>query len=239
METTAIIVARKGSKRIQGKSMLKLQGETLIARKILTLKRCKNIDRVVLGSDSEEMLEEGLRAGAEVIRRPDYYCDEKVATANEMIGNMCTLIKTDIVVWAHCTNPLLSFKTYDNAIEKFKNNFPKYDSLLSVVELKEHLWKDGKPFNYNPYAVRHTPAKELPPLYMQDGGIFIQYHKDMLKNSYFFGDKPYLFVIPDNEFLDINEYRDYLLAKAIIENENKKHALNPENTLIEPISGGG
>lgn len=51
-EVTAIIVARKGSKRIQSKSMLKLEGETLIARKINQLKRCKNIHRVVLGSDS-------------------------------------------------------------------------------------------------------------------------------------------------------------------------------------------
>ena len=216
-EVSAIIVARKGSKRIQAKSMLKLDDETLISRKINQLKLCKNIHRVVLGSDSEEMLEEGKNAGAEVIRRPDYYCDESVASANEMIYNMCSLIETDVVVWAHCTNPLLSTQTYDKAVETYFNNFPHYDSLLSVVELKEHLWKDGKPFNYNPYARRHTPARELPPLYMQDGGIFIQSHRNMLKNSYFFGQNPYLFVIPKDEFLDINDYRDYLLAKSILD----------------------
>lgn len=222
MEVTAIIVARKGSKRIESKSMLKLEGETLIARKINQLKRCKNIHRVVLGSDSEEMLEEGRKAGAEIIRRPDYYCDESVASANEMIGNMCSLIKTDVVVWAHCTNPLLSSNTYDRAVETYFQNLPEYDSLLSVVELKEHLWKDGHPFNYNPYAPKHTPARELPPLYMQDGGIFIQTHSNMLANSYFFGNKPYLFNIPKEEFCDINDYRDYLLAKAIIEEEKIK-----------------
>ncbi len=217
MEVTAIIVARKGSKRIQAKSMLQLDGETLIARKVRQLKACKNIHRVVLGSDSDEMLEEGRSAGAEIIRRPDYYCDESVASANEMIGNMCSLIKTDVVVWSHCTNPLLSSATYDNAVQAYIDNLPEYDSLLSVVELREHLWKDGKPFNYNPYALRHTPARELPPMYMQDGGIFIQSHKNMLENSYFFGKKPYLFVVPEEEFLDINNYKDYLLAKAIIE----------------------
>lgn len=93
---------------------------------------------------------------------PDYYCDESVASANEMIGNMCSLIKTDVVVWAHCTNPLLSSNTYDRAVETYFQNLPEYDSLLSVVELKEHLWKDGHPFNYNPYAPKHTPARELP-----------------------------------------------------------------------------
>ncbi|MBQ7286706.1 MAG: acylneuraminate cytidylyltransferase family protein [Candidatus Gastranaerophilales bacterium] len=220
-EVSAVIVARKGSKRIKAKSLLELNGETLIARKIRQLKACKNIDRVIVGSDCEIMLNEALKCGAEAIRRPDYYCDEAVASANEMIKNMCSLITTDIVVWSHCTNPLISSKTYDAAVETYFANLPEYDSLLSVTELKEHLWKEEKAFNYNPYAERHTPAKELEPLFMQDGGIFIQAHKQMLDNSYFFGKKPYLFVIPQEEFLDINERKDYILAKAILD-ENQK-----------------
>ena len=220
MEVTAYIVARKGSKRIPSKSMLLLNGETLIARKIRQLKTCKNIDRIVLGSNSDEMLEEGIKAGAQIVKRPDYFCDEQLASANEMIKNMCDLIKTDVVVWTHCTNPLIEAPTYDKAVETYFNNLPIYDSLLSVVELKEHLWSENKkPLNYNPYAQKHTPAKELPPLYMQDGGIFIQKYENMKNNSYFFGKKPFLFKIPPKEFLDINEYRDYLLAKVIIEKE--------------------
>ena len=220
-EVTAIIVARKGSQRIQAKSLLKLNGISLIERKIKQLKQCKNIHRVVLGSDSEEMIEIARQAGAETVMRPTYYCDERVATANEMIKNMMDLVKTDVVVWAHCTNPFISWTTYDNAVDVYLKNIPQYDSLLSVVELKEHLWKDGKPFNYNPYAKKHVPARELPPMYMQDGGIFIQSYMNMKKNSYFFGDKPYLYEIPKNEFLDINEYRDYLFAKILVEQEGR------------------
>ena len=222
-EVSAVIVARKGSVRVKSKSLLKLNGETLIERKIKQLRGAKNIDRVILGSDSEEMLAVGKQAGAEVVRRPDFYCDEKVASANDMIGNMCSLINTDIVVWAHCTNPLLSSQTYDKAVETFfEKQSSGFDSLLSVVEIKEHLWKEDKrsPLNYNPYGARHVPARELPPYYMQDGGIFIQPYEQMKSNSYFFGKKPYLFEIPKEEFLDINELRDYLLAKALIEDEN-------------------
>lgn len=219
-EVTAVIVARKGSVRVPSKNMLPLGNETLISRKIRQLKNCKNIDRVVFGSDSEEMLEHAQKAGAETVRRPDFFCDEKQASANDMIANMCELINTDVVVWAHCTNPLLSSKTYDSAVQTFFDNLGQYDSLLSVVEFREHLWGEDKlPLNYNPYQPRHTPARELPPYYMQDGGIFIQPHKQMVSNRYFFGKKPYLFVIPESEFLDINNMRDYLLAKTIIENE--------------------
>lgn len=218
MEVTAVIVARKGSKRIPSKSLLKLNGESLIERKIKQLKQCKNINRIILGSDSDEMLEVGKSAGAETVRRPDFYCDESVASANDMIKNMMDLISTDVVVWSHCTNPLISSNTYDLAVETFFNNQPEFDSLLSVVEMKEHLWgTDKKVLNYNPYAPKHTPARELPAYYMQDGGIFIQPYEQMKANSYFFGKNPYLFVIPNDEFLDINSYKDYLLAKAILE----------------------
>ena len=219
MEITAIIVARKGSVRIKNKSMLKLGDDTLISNKIKQLKECKNINRIAFGSDSDEMLEHAKSYGAETVKRPEYFCDEKLASANDMIGNMLDLIKTDIVVWTHCTNPLLSSKSYDDAIQTYLINLNNgYDSLLSVVEFQEHLWNENKkPLNYNPYSKRHVPARELPKYYMQDGGIFIQPYKQMKNNSYFFGSKPYLYVIPYSEFLDINTERDYIVARCLWE----------------------
>lgn len=222
-EICAIIVARKGSKRIPSKNMLKLEGETLIERKIRQLTQSKYIDRVVFGSDSEEMLELASSCGAEAVRRPDFFCNEDFASANDMISNMMSLLETDIVVWAHCTNPLITPSTYDKAILTYSEGLKQgYDSLLSVTELKEHLWStEKKPLNYDPYKSRHTPARELPPYYMQDGGIFIQPYIQMKNNSYFFGANPLLFIIPKEEFLDINDPRDFLLAKAIVSDKNK------------------
>lgn len=219
MEITAVVVARKGSMRIKSKSLLPLDGQSLIERKIHQLRASRQIHRVVFGSDCEQMRSIAHRAGAEVVERASYFCDEARASANEMIGEMMSLVRTDVIVWAHCTNPLISAHTYDCAIATFLDNRKEFDSLLSVVELREHLWQSDKrtPLNYNPYAPRHTPARALPPLYMQDGGIFIQPYAQMRANSYFFGKKPYLFEIPTEEFLDINEMRDYLLARAIVE----------------------
>ena len=225
-EVTAIVVARKGSVRVPQKNRLMLNGVPLFLRKIQQLQNAKQVDRIVFGSDDEYMLEIAEKNGADTIRRPDFFCDERVASANDMIGNMMDSIETDIVVWAHCTNPLISSATYDKAIEIFFSASElQYDSLLSVVELREHLWQERGhefcPLNYNPYATRHTPARELPPYYMQDGGIFIQPYKQMKANRYFFGKRPYLFMVPKDEFLDVNDYRDYLLAKAIVEEEDR------------------
>ncbi|QDA35719.1 acylneuraminate cytidylyltransferase family protein (plasmid) [Paracoccus liaowanqingii] len=219
METTAVIVARGGSKRLPGKNLLDINGETLISRKIRQLLAVSNIDRVVVGSDDADILAVGEASGAEAIQRPDFFCDEAQATANQMIGNMCELIDTDVVVWAHCTNPLLSTGTYERAVNAYvEAGAAGYDSLLSVFALREHLWDASKkPFNYNPYGPVHPPASSLPPLYAQDGGIFIQPHKQMLANRYFFGAVPFLFEIPTDELMDINNPHDFVLAKAYIE----------------------
>ena len=71
--------------------------------------------------------------------------------------------------------------------------------------------------NYNPKAKRHILAKQLPKLYKQDGAIFIQRKKDFLKNSYFFGDNPFLFILEETESKDINTEIDLKIANLLKE----------------------
>lgn len=220
-KTTAVIVARGGSKRVLRKNLLMIAGKSLVAHKILQLQQSASITEIVVGSEDDEILAEAARYGVQAVRRPELYCDETRATANDMIRNMCELIKTDVVVWAHCTNPLVSGATYESAIQAFvRESASGHDSLLSVAELKEHLWNhDKQPLNYNPYTSRHVLASELKPLYKQDGAIFIQPYEQMAKNHYFFGKTPYLYVMPEEEVWDINTVHDFQLAKAFLESQ--------------------
>jgi CMP-N-acetylneuraminic acid synthetase len=218
-KVTAVIVARGGSQRVLRKNVLEIAGQTLVGRKITQLRQCPAIHNIIVGSEDDEILAEAARYGVEAVRRPEFYCDETRATANDMIRNMCELFLTDVVVWAHCTNPLVTGKTYADAIaiyfDKTKQGF---DSLLSVAELKEHLWDSNQqPMNFDPYAASHVLASQLPSLYKQDGAIFIQPYEQMATNHYFFGKNPYLFTMPESEVLDINTLHDFRLAKAYIE----------------------
>lgn len=218
MEVSAVIVARGGSVRVPNKNLLEIKGEPLIARKIRQLQQVEDIDRVIVGSDSERILEVANKYGAEPILRPEIYCDERVSSANEMIANMCDLFTTDIVMWTHCTNPLIRPETYSKALQEFKNNEKLgFDSLVSVYEIREHLWKNDKPLNYNPWGNVHPRASELEPLFGQDGGIFIQRYLNMKNNSYFFGSNPSLFEVPLDEVFDINTMLDFDRIKILIE----------------------
>lgn len=202
---TFCIPVRGGSRRIPRKNLLMVGNETLLARKI---RQVLPLGKVVVGSDDEEMLEEARKQGAEVIKRTK--TNESFDSANDMICEFMNLIEPcDTIVWAHCTNPLLSTKTYADALYAFYAQ-KDYDSLVSVHEIHGHYWQsEEKPlYDLKSCRIRHICAVDLKPLYEQDGGIFIQPYTQMKENRYFFGSKPYLFTIPEEEFLDINNQRD-------------------------------
>ena len=190
---SAVIPAKKTSVRLPNKNMRPFKGTTLLGYKIKKLQECEELGEIIVGSDCDEILAHAEQLGAVAVKRPDEVCDEEICSANKMIGDLCGRIKTDVVVWTHCTNPNISPATYDHAIETFLNN-RNYDSLISVDLVQEHLWKDWGdmryPLNYSPWANEHTPAKDLPPLYKQNGAFFIQSHENALKNSYFFVHSP-------------------------------------------------
>lgn len=56
----------------------------------------------------------------------------------------------------------------------------KYDSALTVEKLQEFLWKDGKPFNYNPSSIPRT--QDLEPYYTETCGMYI-YTSNLIKNE--------------------------------------------------------
>ncbi len=231
MKISAVIVAKKDSRRLTNKNMLPFGNSTLLGHKITKLLECKEINDVVVGSDCDDILFFAEKLGARPIKRPDVYCDEIVSSANDMIGNMCSLIETDIVVWSHCTNPLIKPETYDQAVRTFLANLQNksYDSLLSVDKLQEHLWsyseseKKYVPHNYNPWGKSHVLAKDLPVLYKQNGAIFIQEYNQMKQNSYFFGKNPYLFEMNPEESIDINTESDFEIAKILYQQKYVTH----------------
>lgn len=216
MNVTAIVAARGGSVRLPGKALLPFAGTTLIGHKIATLKACRLVSRVVVGSDDDSILAEAAAHGAEAIKRDDYHCDESRCTANEMLADLADKVGrdvADVILWAHPTNPLVSAKTYDDALEIYEHALIlNYDSLCSVQLVQRHAWIDFNPFNYDPWSARHAPARDLKPIAFQNGAIFIQTRGQMMSNRYFFGRKPFLYAMTEIESTDIDTREDYELA---------------------------
>jgi CMP-N-acetylneuraminic acid synthetase len=233
-------VARGGSTRLPNKALLPFGSSTLIGHKVRTLKQCLRIGRVVVGSDSDAILDEAAAHGAETVKRSDYHCDERVCSANEMIRNMVEKVDggdDDVFVWAHPTNPLVCPETYDAAVDEYRfymsRNFvisnPRdhLDSLASVTRIQRHAWYAHKPLNFTPGSNPHQQASALMPVWFQDGAIFIQTRKRWLETSYFYGN-PVLFDIDAAEGTDIDTEADYLTAKALWESKCVRPSCPPD-----------
>lgn len=217
MRVVAAVVARGGSRRLPGKALLPFAGTTLIGWAVERLRATDHVDEVVVGSDSQEILDAAASAGATTVRRDPICCDEDRCTANMMIADMAKRIDGDVVLWAHPTNPLVRPSTYSDAVQRFLDGRPSgYDSLVSVTDVARHAWVGGLPFNYDPWEERHVPASELQPIRFQDGAVFVQRLQDMRRNSYFFGRNPQLFPIDPLEGWDIDTRRDYDAARRLL-----------------------
>ena len=217
MKIAAIIVSRKGSKRILNKSKKKIRNQSLVERKISQLKKVSLLDEIYLGTNDLSFKNLSKKYKIKFVKRADKYCDENKTNAKDMIKNMLKYVDADIIVWAHPTNPLIDENLYIEAIKLFKKSLNKFDSLFSVTKLKNHFWSNKKkPINHNPFAKKHVTSKKLPPIFFQNGGIFIRYKKDMIKDGGFIGKKPIMFTMDEIQGWDIDHYWQLELARTLV-----------------------
>lgn len=220
MNITGVIISRKGSTRIPNKAWETLGNISLIERKILQLKNVASLNNIIVGSNDETVRELCKKHNVIFVKREEKFCDEISTTPNEMIKNMLSFFKSDLVLWAHLTNPFINSTLYQDAINTYLNL--DNDSLVSATEIKDHFWFKESPINHNPAAKVHVVARDLEPLYRQNGGIFIRKYNDMVSDGRFVGDTPYLYPLTEIQGWDLNYPWELDAAKAIEKYANTK-----------------
>lgn len=223
MKIAAVIVSRKNSKRILHKSKKKIENFSLIERKIIQLKKVKNLDKIYLGTNDISLKKITEKHKINFVKRKEKYCDEKKTNAIDMIKNMLSFVDAEIILWAHATNPFIDQDLYTDAINLFKKSLKKKDSLFSATILKNHFWDQSKtPLNHNPFAKKHIVAKKLKPIFAQNGGIFIRFKNDMLNDGRFIGKKPIMFTMNEIQGWDLDYPWQLDLARALVKFKHAK-----------------
>ena len=216
MNITAVIPVRKGSSRLKNKNILPF-GENnlnLLTYKIEQLKTVKEINRIVVSSDSEEMLGMAIAHGAEAHKRIPAYCDEKTKSFGEVVAHCADSVEGENILWATATCPLVKPETYSKAIYSYLYNLTQgYDSLISFEAIKRYIWDENGPVNYE-LGISHVPSQQLPNMYFPTFGIVLAPREKMIDWNYFHGTNPYRFLISKLESADIDDILDMEVAKA-------------------------
>lgn len=211
---TAIVPVRAGSRRLKNKNIAPFAGTNLLLYKLEQLKKAKGIDRIVVSSDSDAMLEFASSAGVGTHKRAPEYCDEQTKSFGEVVRHISENVTGDHILWATCTAPLVFPQHYQDAITKYHEALSNgHDSLMSVEVFRRYLWDDNGPINYE-LGLKHVPSQQLKPLYFVTDGILLAPRLKMIEWSYFHGRNPYRYVLDKRSSADIDDGLDLAKARA-------------------------
>ncbi len=232
----AIIPARGGSKGVPRKNIVPLGGQPLIYHTIKVAQACKLLDRVILSSEDEEIIEVAKGLGVEVpfVRPMDLALDH-VSDRPVMQHAVETLETTenyspDYIIILKPTIPFRSLEDIENVVNKLKEN--KSDSVRTVTKSEgvyHPYWmftldEDGvaQPMIPDKTIDKYYRRQLLPPVYRLNGVVDGMSRDVLMNHSKLYGDKMALVEVPENRAIDIDTIADLEYAEFLIQKRNRE-----------------
>ncbi|MCL2116610.1 MAG: acylneuraminate cytidylyltransferase family protein [Methanobrevibacter sp.] len=227
MEILGIIPGRKGSKGVLNKNIRKINGKPLVSYSIEAALDSKYIKKVVVSSDSDEILEIANSYDVEFIKRPEYLAQDD-STIVDGIKYTLDVFKEsnnyfpEILVLLQPTSPLRDSNDIDEAIKMFLED-ESTDSLISVSKFNHNpLWSLKIENDFLSPAFKaeflNKRRQELPDLFLPNGAIYIIKTSKLMEKNSFFLKKTKAFLMNEEKSLDIDTELDLKLVKCLLKN---------------------
>lgn len=219
MKVIALLPMKGHSERVPGKNFKMLGHKPLFRWMLDTLSRSERIEQIIINTDAaSELTESGLTPGeggdAKVLlrnRRAELVGD--MISMNLVIADDIENIEADLYLMTHVTNPFISLKTIESAIQSFEKN-PSADSLFAVNQFQTRFYKvNGDPINHDPDNLIRT--QDLEPWYEENSCLYLFTRSSFAATQARIGKAPILFETPRLESVDIDEPEDWSLAEAL------------------------
>ena len=212
----ALVPMRHHSQRVPGKNFRPLAGKPLYQHIIETLLAVPEIERVVVDTDSEPVMD-GLRQRfpqAIIINRPEHLRADDVPM-NDILLYDTGQVQADFYLQTHSTNPLLKPETVSRAIKAFLAEYPQKDSLFSVTRWQTRLYdQHGTAINHDPSVLLQT--QDLPPVYEENSCLYLFTRQNLAERHHRIGVNPILFEIDKDEAWDIDEELDFAITDFLM-----------------------
>lgn len=221
----ALITARGGSKGIPGKNIKPLAGKPLINWTIEAAKKSKYIDRIILSSDDEEIMQKALSVGCEVpFKRPAGLALDDSSSMDVILHALDNLdSQYDYLLLLQPTSPFRKVDHIDAIIEKGVDS--KKNIVVSVTESKKHpafMYTLEKGCLVPVIAgFEHRRRQDMPKVYEHNGALYLATIQYLRKVKSYNVDGVLAFPMDTLSSLDLDEpsdweYAEYLIAKGVI-----------------------
>jgi len=212
---TALVPMKGHSERVPDKNIRTLNEKPACHWVLESLSYSDYIDEIIINTDSQK-----IKAAVsnfqkvKIIDRPEYLLGD-VVSIQPLIEHDLRISRNEYILQTHSTNPLLTTKTIDLAIESYLENKLKYDSLMSVTPVKQRFYfKDGKAVNHDPKNLIQTQLLE--PIYHENSCIYIFSKQVNLDLGSRIGANPFFFEMNPYEATDIDEWHDFHWAEYLL-----------------------
>jgi N-acylneuraminate cytidylyltransferase len=231
-EVLAIIPARGGSKGIPRKNIRNFAGYPLLAYSIAAGLQAKNVTRLIVSTDDEQIAAVAREFGAGTpFMRPVELARDDTTDLLVFQHALAWLAehegyKPELVVQLRPTSPIRPRDCVDDAVKTLLAH-PDADSVRGVVPAGQNphkMWRisgeDGamtpllevagitEPYN--------APRQSLPPIYWQTGQVDAIRVGTILRNVSMTGDKVYPLVIDPRFSVDIDNLADWARYEALV-----------------------
>ena len=217
----AVILARGKSKRLPRKNILDLSDKPLIAWSIEAGLKSKYIDKLLVSSDDEEVLEIANKFGSDTLKRPDELAGDTSTSLDAIKHSITSFERYDYVMLLQPTSPLRNDKHIDEAIELLEQK--DADAVISVCEMSHSpLWCNTLDDSLSMTSflkdqVLNKRSQDLEKFYRLNGAIYLCKTEKLLKeNSFFLKDNIFAYVMDRKSSIDIDEQIDLELASLYV-----------------------
>lgn len=236
MNIVGLIPARGGSRGIKKKNIANLAGRPLLAYTCEAALNCKQLSRVVLSTDDEEIASVGRQLGIEVpFIRPQELAQDNTpsfAVAEHAIEWLRhDGWEPDLLVLLQPTSPLRRACHIDESLSLLESSGA--DTVVSVVQVPHRFnpyslmrLENGalRDFSPEPVSFDRYNRQNLPRLYARNGpAILASRVPVMLSNRSFYGPKVAGYEMSEEDSLDIDGHFDLELAELLLSSRKSIH----------------
>jgi N-acylneuraminate cytidylyltransferase len=222
-----MIFARGGSKGIPNKNLQVVAGKPLITRAIETGQATAGLDRLIVSTDSDEIAEIALAAGAEIpFMRPNHLASDTSAEWLSWRHALVFLRETDgalpnAMVSIPTTSPLRLASDVDACITAYQQG--SWDAIVTVTEAQRSPYFNMVSINPSGQAsiavepsTNYMRRQDAPQLYDMCTVAYVVRGEFVLQSESLWSGRVGAVVIPQERALDIDTPFDLRLAQLLL-----------------------
>jgi CMP-N-acetylneuraminic acid synthetase len=230
IKTVGLITARGGSKSIPQKNVKPLAGKPLIAWTIEAALRSRQLSRVIVSTDDDEIARVAREWGADVpFMRPQELAQDDSPHLDVIVHAINWLeseneSEVDYLMLLQPTSPLRTTADIDAAIMLAAEK--NADAVISVCSTHDHPYlskqvtPDGKLLDFVERPQGYLARQTLPPAYSLNGAIYLVRRNILMERADWYTDRTFAYIMPPERSLDIDSPWDLHLVDLILRDLN-------------------